>query len=209
MAERVIRRLDGRLPVVVGVTAPGLAPMRELADSVMDMGAAGVLVAPPWTLRTDDQIFAFYAVGGRRARGDALRAPGLSADHQRHDRAQGDRAHRPRGADLRDAQARGLAGPRQDQRAARVERPRRHPAHLDPLRQRRPVPARGDEPRRRRRDDRLLLSRDDGRRRARASASATSSAPTTSSTPTCRWRATSSSRGSASPAASTCSPSAA
>ena len=68
VAERVIRRLDGRLPVVVGVTAPGLAPMRELADSVMDMGAAGVMVAPPWTLRTDDQVFAFYAVGGRRAR---------------------------------------------------------------------------------------------------------------------------------------------
>ena len=61
VAERVIRRLDGRLPVVVGVTAPGLAPMRELADSVMGLGAAGVLVAPPWTIRTDDQIFGFYA----------------------------------------------------------------------------------------------------------------------------------------------------
>ena len=33
VAERVIARLDGRLPVVVGVTAPGLAPMGELADS--------------------------------------------------------------------------------------------------------------------------------------------------------------------------------
>jgi 4-hydroxy-tetrahydrodipicolinate synthase len=64
VAERVIRRLDGRLPVVVGVTAPGLAPMRELADSVMGMGAAGVLVAPPWTVRTDDQAFAFYASVG-------------------------------------------------------------------------------------------------------------------------------------------------
>ena len=64
VAERVIRRLDGRLPVVVGVTAPGLAPMRELADSVMDLGAAGVLVAPPWTVRTDDQAFAFYASVG-------------------------------------------------------------------------------------------------------------------------------------------------
>ena len=61
VTARVIARLGGRLPVVVGVTAPGLAPMRELADSVMDLGAAGVMVAPPWTLRTDDQIFAFYA----------------------------------------------------------------------------------------------------------------------------------------------------
>ena len=61
LAERVLRRLGGRLPVVVGVTAPGLAPMRELAEGVADMGAAGVLVAPPWTLRTDDQVFGFYA----------------------------------------------------------------------------------------------------------------------------------------------------
>jgi 4-hydroxy-tetrahydrodipicolinate synthase len=61
VAARVIERLAGRLPVVVGVTAPGLAPMRELAESVMDLGAAGVMVAPPWTLRTDDQIFAYFA----------------------------------------------------------------------------------------------------------------------------------------------------
>jgi len=45
---------------VVGVSAPGLAPMRELADSVMGQGAAGVMVAPPWTLKTDDQIYAYY-----------------------------------------------------------------------------------------------------------------------------------------------------
>ena len=61
LAQQVIRRLHGRLPVVVGVSAPGLAPMRELAESVMAMGAAGVLVSPPWTLRTDEQIFAYYA----------------------------------------------------------------------------------------------------------------------------------------------------
>ena len=38
VARRVIDRLAGRLPVVVGVSAPGLAPMRELADQVMDDG---------------------------------------------------------------------------------------------------------------------------------------------------------------------------
>ncbi|UYN99364.1 MAG: dihydrodipicolinate synthase family protein [Devosia sp.] len=62
IARRVIARAN--VPVVVGVTAPGLAPMRELADSVMEMGAAGVMVAPPWTTRTDDQAYAFYAVVG-------------------------------------------------------------------------------------------------------------------------------------------------
>ena len=60
VVERVLKRLDGRLPVVVGVSAPGLAPMQELAEAVMDQGAAGVMVAPPWTIKTDDQAFAFY-----------------------------------------------------------------------------------------------------------------------------------------------------
>jgi 4-hydroxy-tetrahydrodipicolinate synthase len=64
IAKRVIDRVAGRLPVVVGVTAPGLAPMRELAESVMDMGASGVMVAPPWTTKTDDQAYAFYASVG-------------------------------------------------------------------------------------------------------------------------------------------------
>ncbi len=62
IAKRVIAR--AKVPVVVGVTAPGLAPMRELSDSVMDMGAAGVMVAPPWTTKTDDQAYAFYASVG-------------------------------------------------------------------------------------------------------------------------------------------------
>ncbi len=64
IARRVLQRVAGRLPIVVGVSAPGLAPMRELADSVMDMGAAGVMVAPPWTTKTDDQAYAFYASVG-------------------------------------------------------------------------------------------------------------------------------------------------
>ena len=64
IARRVIERTAGRLPIVVGVTAPGLAPLRELADSVMQMGAAGVMVAPTWTLRTDDQIHAYFASVG-------------------------------------------------------------------------------------------------------------------------------------------------
>ncbi|MEV0078304.1 dihydrodipicolinate synthase family protein [Nocardia neocaledoniensis] len=48
------------LPVVVGVSAPGYAPMRALSDQVMAAGAAGVMVAPPNILRTDDQIVSYY-----------------------------------------------------------------------------------------------------------------------------------------------------
>jgi 4-hydroxy-tetrahydrodipicolinate synthase len=51
----------GKLPVIVGVSAPGLAAMRALAHAVMDKGAAGVMIAPPRTLRTDDQIVNYYA----------------------------------------------------------------------------------------------------------------------------------------------------
>lgn len=60
VATRFVRRAAG-LPVVVGVSAPGFAAMRGLARAAMDAGAAGVMVAPPNTLRTDDQIVAYYA----------------------------------------------------------------------------------------------------------------------------------------------------
>jgi len=51
---------SGDKPVIVGVSAPGLAAIGELTKAVMDMGAAGVMVAPPSSLRTDDQIITYY-----------------------------------------------------------------------------------------------------------------------------------------------------
>jgi 4-hydroxy-tetrahydrodipicolinate synthase len=57
--RRVLARLNGRAPVVVGVSSPGLAPMAELSASVMDDGAAGVMIAPPSNLRTDDQLVGY------------------------------------------------------------------------------------------------------------------------------------------------------
>jgi 4-hydroxy-tetrahydrodipicolinate synthase len=51
----------GKLPVIVGVSAPGFAAMRSLSRAVMERGAAGVMIAPPPTLRTDDQIINYYA----------------------------------------------------------------------------------------------------------------------------------------------------
>jgi 4-hydroxy-tetrahydrodipicolinate synthase len=58
--RQVLARVAGRVPVVVGASAPGFAPMKELSDSVMALGAAGVMVAPPSTVRTDDQILAYF-----------------------------------------------------------------------------------------------------------------------------------------------------
>jgi 4-hydroxy-tetrahydrodipicolinate synthase len=48
------------LQIIVGVSAPGFAAMRSLARSVMDAGAAGVMIAPPPHLRTDDQITTYF-----------------------------------------------------------------------------------------------------------------------------------------------------
>lgn len=58
--KTVLARVNGRVPVVVGASSPGFAPMRELTDSVMDMGASGVMVAPAPAVRTDDQIMAYF-----------------------------------------------------------------------------------------------------------------------------------------------------
>ena len=59
VVRRFIERI-GSLPVVVGVSAPGFAAMRALTGDAMDAGAAGVMIAPPNTLRTDDQIATYY-----------------------------------------------------------------------------------------------------------------------------------------------------
>lgn len=49
-----------QIPVIVGVSAPGFAAMRSLALGSMERGAAGVMIAPPPHLRTDDQIVTYY-----------------------------------------------------------------------------------------------------------------------------------------------------
>jgi 4-hydroxy-tetrahydrodipicolinate synthase len=59
IAQQVVRRAN--VPIIVGVSAPGFAAMRSLARSVMDAGAAGVMIAPPPALRTDDQIVSYFA----------------------------------------------------------------------------------------------------------------------------------------------------
>jgi 4-hydroxy-tetrahydrodipicolinate synthase len=58
LVRQVTRRT--KLPVVVGVSAPGFAAMGALAKAAMDAGAAGVMIAAPPTLKTDDQIVAYY-----------------------------------------------------------------------------------------------------------------------------------------------------
>ena len=59
VALRFIKRAKD-LQVIVGVSAPGFASMRSLAKASMDAGAAGVMIAPPPHLRTDDQIIGYF-----------------------------------------------------------------------------------------------------------------------------------------------------
>ncbi|QIG92682.1 MULTISPECIES: dihydrodipicolinate synthase family protein [unclassified Bradyrhizobium] len=59
VALRFVKRAR-KLQVIVGVSAPGFATMRSLAKKSMDAGAAGVMIAPPPHLRTDDQIIGYF-----------------------------------------------------------------------------------------------------------------------------------------------------
>jgi 4-hydroxy-tetrahydrodipicolinate synthase len=58
IVKRVIAK--AKVPIVVGVSAPGFAAMRALTQDVMALGATGVMIAPPNTLRTDDSIVQYY-----------------------------------------------------------------------------------------------------------------------------------------------------
>ena len=58
--KQVLARVAGRVPVVVGASASGFAPMRELTQSVMNLGAAGVMVAPAPIVRSDEQIVSYF-----------------------------------------------------------------------------------------------------------------------------------------------------
>lgn len=57
--RRVLSRA-GKAPVIVGVSAPGFQAMADLSAAAMDAGALGVMVAPPGTLRSDEQILGYY-----------------------------------------------------------------------------------------------------------------------------------------------------
>lgn len=70
VVRQILKRVDGRVPVVVGVSAPGFAQMKTLSDQVMADGAAGVMIAPPGSLKTDDQIVTYYHQASETIGGD-------------------------------------------------------------------------------------------------------------------------------------------
>lgn len=62
--ERICTRAT--VPVIVGVSAPGFAQIEATTEVAMAKGAAGVMVAPPSSLRTDAQIVGYYRTLGDR-----------------------------------------------------------------------------------------------------------------------------------------------
>jgi 4-hydroxy-tetrahydrodipicolinate synthase len=59
--ERVARRIDGRIPIVVGVSNPGLKLLGDFARKSMDLGAAGVMASPNPGQKTEEQIYGYIA----------------------------------------------------------------------------------------------------------------------------------------------------
>jgi 4-hydroxy-tetrahydrodipicolinate synthase len=53
---RVLARVAGRKPVIVGVSAPGLNSIASMSEFAMEAGAAGVMIAPVAGLQGDEAV---------------------------------------------------------------------------------------------------------------------------------------------------------
>jgi 4-hydroxy-tetrahydrodipicolinate synthase len=58
--SRFIARASGK-PVIVGVSNPSSAQLRMMAAEAMERGAAGVMIAPPSGLRTEEEVFNYFS----------------------------------------------------------------------------------------------------------------------------------------------------
>ena len=64
--RHVLKRVDGRVPVIVGVSNPGMDNLETLSRTTMDQGAGGVMIAGIPGLKTDEQVEIYFrAVGDR------------------------------------------------------------------------------------------------------------------------------------------------
>ena len=57
----MLRRVGGRVPVIVGVSGAGIGNLARLSQASMDAGAAGVMVAPTPGLSTEAKIYGYFA----------------------------------------------------------------------------------------------------------------------------------------------------
>jgi len=59
--DRVMKRAGSTVPVVVGVSDPGLDNMVRLSKISMDKGAAGVMIAPLAGLATEEKVYNYFS----------------------------------------------------------------------------------------------------------------------------------------------------
>ena len=64
--RHVLKRIDGQVPVIVGVSNPGLDNLESLSRSAMDQGAGGVMIAGMPGLKTDEQVESYFEAVGKR-----------------------------------------------------------------------------------------------------------------------------------------------
>ncbi len=60
-ARHMLKQVDNRVPVIVGISDPGTNNLAYLAKSSMDAGAAGVMIAPISGLKTEEAIYNYFA----------------------------------------------------------------------------------------------------------------------------------------------------
>ena len=58
--QHVLKRVDGRVPVIVGVSNPGMDNLETLSRTTMDRGAGGVMIAGIPGLKTDEQVETYF-----------------------------------------------------------------------------------------------------------------------------------------------------
>ena len=58
--RHVLKRVDGRVPVIVGVSNPGMDNLESLSRATMDLGAGGVMIAGIPGLKTDEQVETYF-----------------------------------------------------------------------------------------------------------------------------------------------------
>jgi 4-hydroxy-tetrahydrodipicolinate synthase len=60
VSSRFIKRA-GKNPVIVGVSNSSSAQLQVLAKEAMDRGASGIMIAPPSGIRTEEELFNYFA----------------------------------------------------------------------------------------------------------------------------------------------------
>lgn len=59
--QHMLKRVSGKVPVIVGVSNAGIANIASLSHEAMGLGAAGVMIAPPRGIGSDEQLYGYFS----------------------------------------------------------------------------------------------------------------------------------------------------